>query len=448
MDIKELKDNRHDKGEMEFVFVVKREKLEEQMKNEFKKNKNYFNIPGFRKGKAPYEIVTKMYGENIFLSDAIEAIAFGECTEEITKKLEKEKDVNNLGIINVDIDEKDLEKGKDVKVTIKVAVASTIELKKLDKIEVKEKDIKDNLMDVKEEAKKQIERDLEQNSSKELSEDKEYKVKDGDEVVLSFKGSIKNDKGEDEYFEGGTAEKFNLVIGSHSFIDNFEEQLIGLKVGDKKDVLVTFPKEYAEKGLQGKKAKFEVEIFEIYITKKPELDDEFAKDLGYDNLKEYKKHVEEHLNEHNEENKKNIMLQKAVEFLAKENNINVSEKYVEFRAKSDFDRTNEQYKMQGFDLAQLMSPEDLKQVLKESEENIKKEIQTQIVLESIIKMEDIKCDEKEMLESLDEYNKMYGTNVTEKEIKGKEYKELKENMEKAGQIKKAIDTLVKQVKVK
>ena len=448
MDIKELKDNRHDKGEMEFVFVVKREKLEEQMKNEFKKNKNYFNIPGFRKGKAPYEIVTKMYGENIFLSDAIEAIAFGECTEEITKKLEKEKDVNNLGIINVDIDEKDLEKGKDVKVTIKVAVASTIELKKLDKIEVKEKDIKDNLMDVKEEAKKQIERDLEQNSSKELSEDKEYKVKDGDEVVLSFKGSIKNDKGEDEYFEGGTAEKFNLVIGSHSFIDNFEEQLIGLKVGDKKDVLVTFPKEYTEKSLQGKKAKFEVEIFEIYITKKPELDDEFAKDLGYDNLKEYKKHVEEHLNEHNEENKKNIMLQKAVEFLAKENNINVSEKYVEFRAKSDFDRTNEQYKMQGFDLAQLMSPEDLKQVLKESEENIKKEVQTQIVLESIIKMEDIKCDEKEMLESLDEYNKMYGTNVTEKEIKGKEYKELKENMEKAGQIKKAIDTLVKQVKVK
>lgn len=448
MDIKELKDNRHDKGEMEFVFVVKREKLEEQMKNEFKKNKNYFNIPGFRKGKAPYEIVTKMYGENIFLSDAIEAIAFGECTEEITKKLEKEKDVNNLGIINVDIDEKDLEKGKDVKVTIKVAVASTVELKKLDKIEVKEKDIKDNLMDVKEEAKKQIERDLEQNSSKELSEDKEYKVKDGDEVVLSFKGSIKNDKGEDEYFEGGTAEKFNLVIGSHSFIDNFEEQLIGLKVGDKKDVLVTFPKEYAEKSLQGKKAKFEVEIFEIYITKKPELDDEFAKDLGYDNLKEYKKHVEEHLNEHNEENKKNIMLQKAVEFLAKENNINVSEKYVEFRAKSDFDRTNEQYKMQGFDLAQLMSPEDLKQVLKESEENIKKEVQTQIVLESIIKMEDIKCDEKEMLESLDEYNKMYGTNVTEKEIKGKEYKELKENMEKAGQIKKAIDTLVKQVKVK
>ena len=448
MDIKEIKDNRHDKGEMEFVFIVKREKLEEQMKKEFKKNKEYFNIPGFRKGKAPYEIVAKMYGENIFLSDAIEAIAFGECTEEITKKLEKEKDLNNLGIINVDIDEKDLEKGKDVKVTIKVAVASTLELKKLDKIEVKEKEINEKLMDVKEEAKKQIERDLEQNSSKELSEDKEYKVKDGDEVVLSFKGSIKNDKGEDEYFEGGTAERFNLVIGSHSFIDNFEEQLIGLKVGDKKDVLVTFPEEYAEKSLQGKKAKFEVEIFEIYITKKPELDDEFAKDLGHDNLKEYKKHVEEHLNKHNEENKKNIMLQKAVEFLAKENNINVSEKYLEFRAKSDFDRTNEQYKMQGFDLAQLMSPEDLKQVLKESEENIKREVQTQIVLESIIKMEDIKCDEKEMLESLDEYNKMYGTNVTKKEIKEKEYKELKENMEKAGQIKKAINTLVDLVKVK
>lgn len=448
MDIKEIKDNRHDKGEMEFVFIVKREKLEEQMKKEFKKNKEYFNIPGFRKGKAPYEIVAKMYGENIFLSDAIEAIAFGECTEEINEKLEKEKDLNNLGIINVDIDEKDLEKGKDVKVTIKVAVVSTLELKKLDKIEVKEKEINEKLMDVKEEAKKQIERDLEQNSSKELSEDKEYKVKDGDEVVLSFKGSIKNDKGEDEYFEGGTAERFNLVIGSHSFIDNFEEQLIGLKAHDKKDVLVTFPEEYAEKSLQGKKAKFEVEIFEIYITKKPELDDEFAKDLGYDNLKEYKKHVEEHLNEHNEENKKNIMLQKAVEFLAKENNINVSEKYLEFRAKSDFDRTNEQYKMQGFDLAQLMSPEDLKQVLKESEENIKREVQTQIVLESIIKMEDIKCDEKEMLESLDEYNKMYGTNVTKKEIKEKEYKELKENMEKAGQIKKAINTLVDLVKVK
>lgn len=436
------------KGEIKFEIKVSNEELDKKIKEEFEKNKKYFQVPGFRKGKVPYDIAIKMYGKEMFINDALQSLIEKDITENVEKEIEKEGE-KLLAIVGLDVEEFDPEKieKNGVKLEVTAATSYDVELKGLDKLEVKEKDLKDAKINIKEEIEKQIENDLNQNSSKKKVEDKKYKIKNGDEIELSFKGSVKNEKGEDEYFEGGTSDKYNLVIGSNSFIQGFEEQLIGLKLGDKKDVLVTFPKEYHEESLKGKDAKFEVEILNIFEIQKPDLDDEFAKDLGYDDLKAYKKHIEDHLKEHEKENIKNLKIEKALNTLVEKNDIKVSEAYAQFKANQDFEKTNEQYKMQGLDLKNLMPKEELDKVLEESKKQIIKELQIGIVLNSISKAEK-KATKKEIEKELEEYNKAYKTNLKMEEIEKNEmYKEFKESLENSVKTRKALENLEKEIKI-
>lgn len=445
MKIKKIKNEDNVKSEISYEVTIPMDKINEEIKKEFNKNKKFMQVPGFRKGKVPYEIGIKMYGKDAFFSDAIQNLIESDISLEIEKAAEKDG-YKLLSIIDMKMDEIDLEDDKDIKIVFIVAVTSDIEVKGLDKIEVSQKDIDAKKLDVKEEVENRIKRELDQNSSYKEVEDEKYKIKQGDKVTLSYKGSIKNGK-KDEYFEGGTSDSHELEIGSKSFIDGFEDQLVGMKLGEEKDVLVTFPKEYHAEELKGKDAKFEVKILNILEKDTPKLDDEFAKDLGYDSLKELKAEFKEKIEEENKTIEKNEKIEKAVEMLLEKNEIEVSEKYTHVRAHNEFNQMKEQYRAQGLDLDQILPHEEQDKYVDNIEKEIVQNIKIGILFTSLIKELKIKAAKKELEEALNEYNKGYNLNITLEDL-DKDYKSLKENLENGVKEKKLFDKLDKEIKVK
>lgn len=252
----------------------------------YNKNKGKYKVEGFRAGKAPRKMIEKMYGPHIFFEDAI-VEGFNKHYSDI---LDKDKTIDPI-----DSPELSVEKLDDTGITIvaEIPVRPEVKLGAYTglKINVAPKEITDK--DVEEELKRvQI-----QNTR--LVE-KDGEIANGDVANIDFKGSA-----DGEYFEGGSAEGFDLEIGSHSFIDNFEDQLVGLKAGDTKDVLVKFPENYQAENLKGKDAKFEVKVNAVKVKKLPEINDELASNVSeFETLEEYKKHIKEHLGEHAKEDAK------------------------------------------------------------------------------------------------------------------------------------------------
>ncbi len=259
---------------------------ESLVEDAYNKNKGKYKVEGFRSGKAPRKMIEKMYGPHIFFEDAITE-GFNKHYIEI---LEKDKSIDPI-----DSPELKVEKLDDTGITIVAEIPVRPEVKlgsyKGLKINIQPKEISDN--DVEEELKRvQI-----QNTR--LVE-KDGAVEKGNIANIDFKGSVNG-----EYFQGGSAEGFDLEIGSHSFIDNFEDQLIGLKAGDEKDVYVKFPADYQAENLAGKDAKFEVKINAVKVKEIPEINDQLASDVSeFETLDEYKKHIKEHLAEHANEDAK------------------------------------------------------------------------------------------------------------------------------------------------
>lgn len=252
----------------------------------YNKNKGKYKVEGFRSGKAPRKMIEKMYGPHIFFEDAI-IEGFNKHYQEI---LNADKSIDPI-----DSPELSVEKLDDSGITIVAEIPVRPEVKLGNytglKISVAPKEITDK--DVEDELKRvQI-----QNTR--LVE-KDGAIENGNVANIDFKGSI-----DGNYFEGGSAEGFDLEIGSHSFIDNFEDQLIGLKADDQKDVIVKFPADYQAENLAGKEAKFEVKVNAVKTKELPEINDEFASDVSeFDTLEEYKNHIKEHLGEHAKEDAK------------------------------------------------------------------------------------------------------------------------------------------------
>ena len=252
----------------------------------YNKNKGKYKVEGFRSGKAPRKMIEKMYGPHIFFEDAI-IEGFNKHYQEI---LNADKSIDPI-----DSPELSVEKLDDSGITIVAEIPVRPEVKLGNytglKISVAPKEITDK--DVEDELKRvQI-----QNTR--LVE-KDGAIENGNVANIDFKGSI-----DGNYFEGGSAEGFDLEIGSHSFIDNFEDQLIGLKADDQKDVIVKFPADYQAENLAGKEAKFEVKVNTVKTKELPEINDEFASDVSeFDTLEEYKNHIKEHLGEHAKEDAK------------------------------------------------------------------------------------------------------------------------------------------------
>ena len=275
-------------NEVKFEITVEAEKFEDAIKKVYFQNAKYFNIPGFRKGKAPMQIVEKYYGKEIFYEDA-----FNEVAQEALEEAIAENKVEIVARPEID-NIKQMEKGKDLIFTVMLQTKPEAELGKYKGIEIPK--IEYNVTD------KDIEHELEhmQEHNSRLISVEDRAVEKGDIVTIDFEGFA-----DGKAFEGGKAENYELEIGSNTFIPGFEDQIIGMKLEEEKDVNVKFPKEYFSKDLADKDATFKVKLHEIKKKELPKLDDEFAKDASeFDTLDELKEDIKKKLEKQNEDRTK------------------------------------------------------------------------------------------------------------------------------------------------
>lgn len=284
---------------MELTLELDAKEWEAFVEESYNKNKGKYKVEGFRAGKAPRKMIEKAYGFEVFFSDAV-ADGFNKVYIEI---LDTDKSFTPIDGPEIRVDKFD-ENG--ITIVAEIPVMPEVKLGKYTglKVNVKPEEVTD----------KDVELELKrvQNQNTRLVE-KDGTIENGDVANIDFKGSI-----DGEYFEGGTAEGYDLEIGSHSFIDTFEDQLVGLKTGDTKDVMVKFPENYGAENLAGKPAKFEVKVNAVKVKELPEINDEFASNVSeFETLDEYKKHIKEHLGEHAKEDAKiktqNEIINKIVE---------------------------------------------------------------------------------------------------------------------------------------
>ena len=287
------------KNEVKLEFTVEAKIFDEGIKTVFNKNAKYFNIPGFRKGKAPMNIVEKYYGSEIFYEDT-----FNEIVPAIYDEAIKEQKLEVVSKPEIDIVQ--IGKGKDLIFTAIVATKPEVKLGKYKGISLEKTEYKVEEKDVEEELNKMAER----NSRIVTVTDRA--TKKGDIAVIDFVGSVDGVE-----FEGGKAENHELELGSNTFIPGFEDQVVGMKVDEVKDVNVKFPEEYFSKDLAGKDAVFKVTLHEIKMKELPKIDDEFAKDVSeFDTVAELKADIKAKKEKQNEENSKAELEEKAIRAVA------------------------------------------------------------------------------------------------------------------------------------
>lgn len=295
----DYKINKEEKNLVKIDITLSKEEWETEIEQAYTRTRNKYNVEGFRKGKAPRKVIESVYGANVFYEEALSEGFYKAYMDILSKEPTLEPvDAPNLNVKKVDADGVELEATVVVKPDVKVAkyTGFNIVLKK-NKV-------------TKEQLEAEMDRVKEQNVR--LVE-VEREIKDGDVANINFSGSVDGVK-----FDGGTSEDYDLGIGSHSFIEGFEEQLIGLKAGEDKDVNVTFPTEYHVKELAGKPAVFACHVNSVKEKQYPELNDEFASNVSeYETMAEFKAHMEEHLQEHLDEHAKvdaeNEIIDKIVE---------------------------------------------------------------------------------------------------------------------------------------
>ena len=267
-----------EKNMAKLTIEVSAEEFDKAIDKAYQKNKNKMSVPGFRKGKVPRQMIEKMYGVGIFYEDAANEI--------IPVAYEAELENCELEIVSQPkIDVVQIEKGKPFIFTAEVAVKPEVELGKYTGFDIAKPEVE--VTD--EEVNAELDRAREQQARTIPVEDRP--VADGDMTVIDFEGFV-----DGEAFEGGKGTDYPLTIGSHSFIDTFEEQLIGKNIGEEVEVNVTFPEEYHAEELKGKPALFKVTVKEIKVKELPELDDDFAQDVSdFDTLDEYKEDVKKNI---------------------------------------------------------------------------------------------------------------------------------------------------------
>ncbi len=370
-----------EKNVVQLEIEVDAAKFEEGMQQSYKKNASQFNIPGFRKGKAPRNIVERYYGEQVLYDDAINIV----CSEAYDNAVEE----NNLEPVDrPEIDIVQIGNKQNLIFTAKVTVKPEVELGAYMGVEVE----KTEVVVTDEDVEKELAKVVEKNSR--LISVTDRPVQSGDTAVIDFEGFI-----DSVPFEGGKGTDYNLVIGSGSFIPGFEDQLIDKNIGEEVDVNVNFPEEYGKEELNGKPALFKVVIKEIKVKELPTVDDDFAKDISeFDTLEEYKndlrsklEHTAQHKAEHENEDK---VIKKIADNAIVEIPAVMVEKQIDAMAR-DFDM---RLRYQGLDLQKYleimgMDFEGFRGQFKERAEN---EVKVQLVVEKISKVENVEVSDEEV----------------------------------------------------
>ena len=397
-----------EKSMAKLTIEVSAEEFETALDKAYKKNKNKISLPGFRKGKAPRAMIEKMYGTGVFYEDAANDLILG-----AYESAAKESELEIVAQPSIDVTQ--IEKGKPFIFTATVAVKPEVTLGDYKGIEVEKKtaEVTD------EELQAEIDKVRESNSRMITVEDRA--VQDGDITTIDFEGFV-----DGEPFEGGKGENYPLTIGSHSFIDNFEEQLIGKNIGEETEVNVTFPEQYQAEELQGKPAVFKVTIKEIKVKELPELDDDFAQDVSeFDTVDEYKEDLKKKLLENKEAALKREKEEDVVGKIIENATMEIPDPMVDTQVRQMVQEFSQRIQSQGLSLQQYMqftgmTPESL---TNELQPQALKRIQSRLVLEAVVAAENIETSDEDLEKELEKMAEMYQMEADKlKELVGEEEK--------------------------
>ncbi|WP_337803335.1 trigger factor [Clostridium sp.] len=419
-----------EKNMAKLTIEVPAEEFDAAIKNAYNKNKNKFSIPGFRKGKAPLAMLEKMYGAGIFYEDA--------ANEVIDASYPKAAEESKEEIVSTpEIKVTQIEKGKAFIYEATVALKPEVTLGEYKGVEVKKAEAVVTDEDVENEltaARKKNGR---------LIDVEDGAIEDGDNTIIDFTGYI-----DDKTFDGGAGTDYPLVIGSHSFIEGFEDQLIGKKKGETCDVNVTFPAEYHADELAGKPAKFVVTIKEVKRNELPELNDEFASEVSdFDTLDEYKADIRKKLQEKKEQDAKVENENNVIEKVVENAQMELPQPMVDTQAREMVENYARRLQSQGLNINDYMkytgmTPEKLMvQMRPEAEKRIK----TRLVLEKVVEVENVEVSDEKLDEQINEIAASYKLEGAKlKEMMGEREKEqIREDLK----VQAAIDLLVEQAKL-
>ena len=417
------------KNEVKLEFTIEAAKFDEAIKTVYSKNAKYFNIPGFRKGKAPMNIVERYYGDEIFYEDA-----FNEVVPEVYEKELKENNIE--AVSRPDLDVKQIGKGQDLIFTAVVQTKPEVKLGKYKGIELKK--VEYNVSDA------DIEHELGhmQEKNARLVSIEDRPVEKGDITVIDFEGFV-----DGVAFEGGKAQNHELTIGSNTFIPGFEDQIIGMKVDEEKDINVKFPEDYFSENLKGKDAVFKVKLHEIKKKELPKLDDEFAKDVSeFDTLKELKESIKQKIDEENKTKAKYEMQDAAVKAVCDAVEIDIPSGMIETEVDNMVREIEQRLSYQGMKLENYlqMIGKTNEEFRKEYEEQAKTSVKNRLVIEAIIKAEKIEPDELTVEEKIKEMAEMYG----QKEEQLKQNEGFVQYIKESLKSEKAVEFIVENAKIK
>jgi trigger factor len=405
--------------------TVDNNKFEAAVTKSYNKNKGKYNIPGFRKGKAPKVVIETQYGKGIFYNDAIE-ILFPEVYPNAIKEL------NIDPIDRPDLDVEEISQDNGLVMVVNVEVKPEFELGAYKGIEIAKVD--NNVTET--EVEVSLDEMLNKNARLVSVEDKA--IENGNTAVIDFEGFESG-----VAFEGGKGENHNLVIGSNTFIPGFEEQLIGKKAGEEVEVNVTFPAEYHAENLAGKPVVFNVKVNDVKVKELPELDDEFAKDASeFDTLAELRADVRAKLEEEAKNSSEAQMRNTIVEKVAANTEVEAPESMIQQQIDNMLMELNYQLQYQGLNLQQLleMTGRDIAELREERKADAAKLVKSSLVLEAIADAEKIDSSDEDFSAELEKMSSMYNMEV--EKLKASLRESDIEDIKNQIKIRKTIDLLV------
>ena len=416
-------------NEVKLEITVEAEKFESAIKTVFNKSAKYFNIPGFRKGKAPYQIVEKTYGAQIFYEDAFNEIAgdaYGEALEE--KKIE--------AVSKPEIDIVQIEKGKDLIFTAVVATKPEVALGKYKGIQIKK--IEYNVTD--EDVEHELGHMAEKNARLVSVEDRP--VESGDITIIDFEGFV-----DGKAFEGGKAENHELIIGSNTFIPGFEDQIIGMKLEEEREINVKFPEEYFSANLAGKDAMFKVKLHEIKKKEMPEINDELAKDISeFDTIEELKNSIREKQEEQNKSKAKYETEDEVIKTVCEEAKVDIPAGMIEMEIDNIAKDVETRLSYQGMKLEQYlqMMNKTMEDFRNENKEQAERSVKSRLVLEAVAKDASIEVTDEDVSSKIKEMAESYGKKEEDVKDNPELVKYVKDNLK----VEKTINFLVENAKIK
>ena len=372
------------------------EDFEKAIQKVYLKARGKINIPGFRKGKAPRKLIEKMYGTGVFYEDAANDLiptAYAEALKDCDLEIVSRPEINVTQI----------EAGKPFIFTAEVAVKPEVTLGEYKGVEVEKSDVEVTEEDINKEVDKERE-----NNSRTIDVD-DRAVENGDIIKLDFDGSV-----DGVPFEGGKAENYTLTIGSGSFIPGFEDQLIGTKIGEEKDVTVTFPEDYHEKSLAGKEAVFKCKVNAISVKELPEADDEFASEVSeFETLAEYKEDIKKKLTEQKEKAARAKKEAQAIEKAVENATMEIPDAMIDTQVQSMMEDFARRMQSQGLSLEQYFqfTGMDVKKMHDQMKPEALKRIQNSLVLEAVAKAENIEISDEKVDEEIAKMAEAYKMEV-------------------------------------